>query len=217
MNLDISAAPEIEILARSAGSARPFWSCGGGMRQVTAGGLASLVRSAAADPARWWPMATFDPRRPVQRLLDATPACELWLVTTPPGYEGAGHRHGAGCEVLTLVAGELTERMITAAGAACRVLRPSRMRVRGGGNLYQTINPGGCYAVSLCAYAPAPGATEGRGAGLAARGAVGTARARPAAPASVAEEHAGAASPGAVHGGRGGLPAAGARPGGRGQ
>lgn len=182
MNLDLSAAPEIAMLARSSASAPPFWIGGGGTCQVTAGGLAGLVREAAADPARWWRLTSFHPRQPVHLRLDAAPGCELWLVTTPPGYRGAGHAHGAGCEVLTVVAGELAERSITATGAVDRVLRPNRIRVRGHGNLYETINPGGCYAVSLCAFAsavahgPTPDVAPARTAAPAPRSSAGLTR-----------------------------------------
>jgi hypothetical protein len=153
MNLDLSAAPEIALLARASAATPPFRISGGGVAEVTAGRLAGLVRCAAADPALWWRHTRFDPAQPVALRLDSAAGCEIWLVTTPPGYRGAGHEHGAGCEALTVVAGELTERAIGEHGGFDRMLRPNRIRVRGHGNLYETINPGSCYAVSLCAFA----------------------------------------------------------------
>ncbi len=153
MNPDISTAPELAQLAWVPASAPPFGSLGGNTGHMTAGRLAGLVRAAAADPARWWHLVRFDPGRPIHLRLEAEAACELWLVTTPPGYRGTSRDYGPGCEVLTVVAGELAERTITAAGAADRPLRPNRVRVHGRGHLHETVNPGTCYAVSLCAYA----------------------------------------------------------------
>ncbi len=153
MSLDISAAPEVAQLAGMPASAPPFGKMGGINPPVTAGRLAGLLRAAAAEPARWWHRVQFDPRRPVHVRLDGTPECELWLVTTPPGYRGALRDHRHGCEVLTVVAGELAERAITASGSAELALRPNRIRVRGHGHLHETVNPGSCYAVSLCAHA----------------------------------------------------------------
>jgi hypothetical protein len=156
MDLDISAAPELAQLAWMPASPPPFGSLGGETARVTAGHLAGLVRAVAADPARWWHLVRFDSRCPVHLRLDTAPGCELWLVTTQPGYCGASSDHGPRCEVMTVVAGELAERTITAAGAADhRPMRPNRVRVRGRAYLHETVNPGTCYAVSLCAHATA--------------------------------------------------------------
>jgi cysteine dioxygenase type I len=153
MNPDLSVAPELAQLAWLPASAPPLRNPGGPTGHVTAGRLAGLVRDAAADPSRWWHLARFDPERPVHVRLDAAPGCELWLVTTPPGYSGVVRDCGPGCEALTVVAGELAERTITEAGVAERPLRPNRVRIRGRGHLHETVNTGTCYAVSMCAHA----------------------------------------------------------------
>jgi hypothetical protein len=155
MNPDISTAPEVAQLAWLPASAPPFGSTGGNTGRITTGRLAALVRAAAANPARWWHQVRFDPELPVYLRLEGGPGCELWLVTTPPGYRGLSRDHGQGCEALTVVAGELAERTITAAGAADRPLRPNRVRVRGRAHLHETVNPGTCYAISLCAHSTA--------------------------------------------------------------
>jgi hypothetical protein len=167
MNLDISTSPELAQLALLPASAPPFGKLGGISGQVTAGRLAGLVRAVAAEPARWWHLVRFDPGRPVHLRLDAAPGYELWLVTTPPGYRGALPDCGPGCAALTVVAGELAERTITAAGAADRPLRPNRVRVRGRGHLHETVNPGTCYAVSICAHATTAAKAGGAWAGVA--------------------------------------------------
>src|SRR6266566_5251746 len=118
MNLDVSTAPELAQLASLPASAPPLGKLGGISGQVTTGRLAGLVRAVAADPSRWWHLVRFDPSRPVHLRLDAAPGYELWLVTTPPGYRGASRDCGPGCAALTVAAGELAERIITAAGGA---------------------------------------------------------------------------------------------------
>lgn len=155
MNLDLSTAPEIAQLAGPGAPLEPF-GCKKGSNRLTAGGLAALVREAAADPARWWSRVRFDPERPVRTRLDAAAGWELWLVTTPPGHRSgwytAGRALGAqrpACEVLTVVAGELAEYTD---GAEMRRLRANRVRVRGHLQRRETVNHGGCYAVSLHAW-----------------------------------------------------------------
>ncbi len=166
MNLDVSTAPELAQLASLPASAPPLGKLGGISGQVTTGRLAGLVRAVAADPSRWWHLVRFDPSRPVHLRLDAAPGYELWLVTTPPGYRGASRDCGPGCAALTVAAGELAERIITAAGAADRPLRPNRVRVRGRGHLHETVNPGTCYAVSICAHAAPAAGSGGTWAGV---------------------------------------------------
>lgn len=124
---------------------------------MTPGRLAGLVRAALADPARWWYLVRFNSRQPVHLRLEASPWCELWLTTTPPGHRGAPYAEGpgskgTGCEVLAVVSGQLTGRTITAGGAHGPLL-PGRIRVLGEGDAHELVNPGVSYAVSLCARA----------------------------------------------------------------
>jgi hypothetical protein len=146
MNVDLSAAPEIAQLAGPGSPLEPFGPMKGS-NPVTAGRLAALVRETAADPARWWNRVRFDPERPVRTRLAAGPGWELWLVATPPGHRSGQHERGAGCEVVTVLAGELAENT----GGQMRPLLPNRVRVRGH-RRRETINPGGSYAVSLHAW-----------------------------------------------------------------
>ncbi len=144
MNVDLSAAPEIAQLAGPGSPLEPFRSRKDSNR-LTAGSLGALVRETAADPARWWSRVRFDPDRPVRTRLAAAPGFQLWLVTTPPGHRSGQHERDAGCEVVTVLAGELAD---CTGGAP---LLPNRVRVRGD-RRRETINPGGCYAVSLHAW-----------------------------------------------------------------
>lgn len=148
MNLDLSTAPEIARLAGVGSPLEPFGFQEGSNRP-TAGSLAALVRETAADPARWWSRVRFDPDRPVRNRLAAAPGWELWLVTTPPGHRSGPEEQNSGCEIVMVLAGELAEYTD---GGGLRPLRPNRVRVRGHRRRRETINPGGCFAVSLHAW-----------------------------------------------------------------
>jgi hypothetical protein len=109
------------------------------VRGVTVGRLAGVVREVAARPAYWWHLARFD-GTPVP-----VPAAEdLWLSAWPPG-----HRADPGAEVLTVLAGELSERTITDEGVAERVLRANRIRVYGAGHARELVNAGPGFALTL--------------------------------------------------------------------
>lgn len=116
-------------------------------RALTAGDLASIVRDVAACPACWWHLARFDGEPvPVMAAHDLSPAAVhgLWLTTWPPGY-----RADPGAAVLTVLAGELSERTITDQGVAERTLRANRIRVYGSGNPRELVNQGPAYALTL--------------------------------------------------------------------
>lgn len=106
---------------------------------LTVGRLAGVVREVAARPAYWWHLARFD-GTPV-RLAAAN---DLWLSVWPPG-----HRADPGAAVLTVLAGELSERTITDQGVAERTLRANRIRVYGADNPRELVNLGPGYALVL--------------------------------------------------------------------
>ena len=60
-----------------------------------------------------------------------------------------------GCEVVTVIAGEVTEQAIGECGVATTPLLPGRMRVHGGGQLHQVVNRSAGYTVSVHARARA--------------------------------------------------------------
>ena len=104
----------------------------------TIGRLAGLVREMAARPEYWWHLVRFD----------GTPvavADDLWLSAWPPGHRAVP----AGPGVLTVLAGELSERTITDQGVAERTLRANRIRVYGADNPRELVNLGHGYALSL--------------------------------------------------------------------
>jgi len=90
--------------------------------QMTLGALAGQLRSIAATPERWWGLVRFDPDRSVKIMIEDSASHQAWLVVLPPGDAG----HSCDCDVATMIAGEATEGVPSAA-----VLRPGQVRVHG--------------------------------------------------------------------------------------
>jgi hypothetical protein len=125
--MNFSVIPDITLQARPASTGR-----------LTIGRLAGVVRETAARPEHWWHLVRFD-GAPVPL------ADDLWLSAWPPGH----HAVPAGPGVLTVLAGELSERTITDQGVAERTLRANRIRVYGADNPRELVNLGHGYALSL--------------------------------------------------------------------
>jgi hypothetical protein len=140
MKLDISAAPELALLAGGPAAAAP----------VTVGGLARGLWLLAADPQAWRDLVRFDPLGPVQASVAAPgPACEAWLLVLPPGGRGAQQRPQWPWDVACLVAGAIAGPAGPTPGQRSRPLVPGRIRVRGGRGPHHLVNTGSGYAVSL--------------------------------------------------------------------
>ncbi len=151
MNLDVSVAPEIaQLIGPGPGLAGPT---------ATVGELARQLRLITAAPERWWGRVRFDPERPVRVSIPLDgpldgPA-EAWLMIIPPAVPGGWADGGGdcGCEVVTVVAGEVTEQAIGDGGVATTPLPPGKVRVHGSGQLHQVINRSASYTVSVHARA----------------------------------------------------------------
>jgi hypothetical protein len=123
MTADMSAAPEIALLASAASfpAIKPAGNEAAGSpasTPLTLGTLARRLRMLAAAPERWWGLVRFDPARSVLIEVEDQPAYGAWLLVLPPGDAG----RACDCDVATLIAGEAAE------GAA---LHPGRVRVHG--------------------------------------------------------------------------------------
>lgn len=133
--MDLSVIPDLTM--QGAGSPHAAG------RAVTVGRLAGLVRALSARPGDWWALARFD-GVPV-RVPGEHP---LWLTAWAPGQHAAPV-----ADVLVVLAGELSERTLTERGVADRTLCPNRVRVYGGADRHELVNPGPAYALSLHAAA----------------------------------------------------------------
>jgi hypothetical protein len=171
VNLDVSVAPEIAQLIEprpgAAGAACPAAAPAAPATPVpaghavvpTAGRLAGQLRLLTDEPGRWWGLVQFDPGQPVRVTIPADPWCEAWLVTVPPPGRGrpAGDGGACGCDVVTVVAGEVTELAPGAPGTAASLapLLSGRVRVHAPGPPHRLVNLGGSYAVTMHARARA--------------------------------------------------------------
>ncbi len=129
--MDLSVIPDLTLQ----GADSPYAAD----HTLTVGRLAGLIRALSARPGDWWALARFD-GVPVR--LPGEPA--LWLTSWAPGQ-----RTAPVADVLAVLAGELSERMLTGRGVAERTLRANRVRVYGGADPHELVNPGPGYALSL--------------------------------------------------------------------
>ncbi|MFJ5096939.1 cysteine dioxygenase [Streptomyces sp. NPDC088557] len=121
---------------------------------VTVAEFAGLARSIAADRSQWAPYVEYDTTTRWYHRLRTGPGYEVWLLSWVPGQGSGGHDHGPSSGVLTVLAGELTER--TDRGA--RTLTPGGERVFAPGYVHEVVNDSLEPAVSLHVYFP--GLTE---------------------------------------------------------
>ena len=149
MTADMSAAPEIAMLASAASfpAIQPAGNAPAGNKPagnepagspastpLTLGTMARRLRMLAAAPERWWGLVRFDPARSVLIEMEDQPAYGAWLMILPPGDAG----RACDCDVATLIAGEAAE------GAA---LHPGRIRVHG--QQHWLRGHGAGYSISL--------------------------------------------------------------------
>lgn len=120
----------------------------------TVSGFAGLARSVAADRAAWAPLVRYDASSRWYHRLRTGPGYEVWLLSWLPGQGSGRHDHGASSGVLTVLAGELTERTPRAE----RALEAGAQRVFAPGYVHEVVNGALEPAVSLHVYFP--GLTE---------------------------------------------------------
>jgi len=119
-------------------------------RPTTVSAFAALAGRIAADRARWEPLVDYDPVTRWYHRLEVGEGYEVWLLSWLPGQGSGAHDHGASSGILTVLAGELTER--TAAGP--RRLGPGCRRVVAPGYVHEIVNAAMEPAVSLHVYFP---------------------------------------------------------------
>ncbi|MFI6771085.1 cysteine dioxygenase [Streptomyces sp. NPDC050355] len=117
---------------------------------ATVAGFAGLARSIAADRAAWAPLVRYDATTRWYHRLRTGPGYEVWLLSWVPGQGSGRHDHGASSGVLTVLEGELTERVETGP----RTLAAGAQRVFAPGYVHEVVNDSLTPAVSLHVYFP---------------------------------------------------------------
>jgi len=145
VNPDVSVAPEIAQLMerpRPAGHP-PVTSPGqpGQPARPTIGDLTRELKAITGTPDLWWSLVRFDAEHAVRVPIATVGAHQAWLSILPP----AAIDHGES-DVVTVVAGELTER---SAGTALKPLLPGQIRVHGAPGPRQAVNTSDGYTVSV--------------------------------------------------------------------
>ena len=167
MNPDVSVAPEIAQLMEPPPLAERAVAAGTGL---TIGDLARQLKLMTGAPERWWHLVRFDPARPLAVDIPVDGPYRAWLTILPPATTATPAIAPAPadtaqrrCDVVTVVAGELTE---AGPGADLAPLTPGKVRVHGGGRTRRAVNTGDGYTVSvhLRGHPGHPGhlATQGR-------------------------------------------------------
>jgi hypothetical protein len=137
VNPDVSVAPEIaQLMEPLMAPHRPVTS----PARMTIGELARELRNITASPERWWNLVRFDAGHPARVGIPTAGLYEAWLSILPPA--AADHAE-CRCQVVTVVAGELTE-----AGSP-RPLLPGQVRVHGAPGGHRAVNTSDGYTVSV--------------------------------------------------------------------
>ncbi|MFJ3903430.1 cysteine dioxygenase [Streptomyces sp. NPDC090025] len=121
---------------------------------ATVAEFAGLAREIAADRDGWTRHIAYDATTRWYHRLRTGPGYEVWLLSWLPGQGSGRHDHGPSSGVLTVLAGELTERT----DRGVRTLAPGSQRVFAPGHVHEVVNDSLEPAVSLHIYYP--GLTE---------------------------------------------------------
>jgi hypothetical protein len=137
VNLDMSAAPEIALLAVPAqpGILRP---------RTTLGGLARELRLIASHPERWWEVVRYHSGSSEKITLGVS-GVTAWVGVLVPGDPGLY----CSCDLMMLIAGDAVEESVADGGSVTTPLRAGRMRVHGQGLVHQIRAASAGFAVTL--------------------------------------------------------------------
>ena len=142
MNIDLSVAPEIALLAAPIVPAQTD-----APKPSTHGRLAGDLADLAAAPQRWWDLVRFDPEGPLR--IPVPGPTGAWLLVVPPGAAA-----DCDCGQATALAGEAVETTGPAGTGTARPLRPGRVLVHGTRAPHRLFTAGHGYSVTLHAAAP---------------------------------------------------------------
>ncbi len=139
MNPDVSVAPEIAQLMEPLGLLNPNPAA---VTRLSVGDLARQLKLITGAPERWWHLVRFDPGQPVVVDIPVDGPYRAWLTILPPAATGSATGTGERSDVITVVAGELTE-------PGTSPLTPGRVRVHGASQPRRAVNTGDGYTVSV--------------------------------------------------------------------
>jgi hypothetical protein len=138
VNLDMSAAPEIALLAvptQPSGTVRPG---------ATLGALAGELTLIAGRPERWWGAVRYHTDSSEKIELDVS-GVSAWVCVLVPGDPGLY----CSCDLMMLVAGDAVEESVADGGSVTTVLRAGRVRVHGQGLVHQIRAASAGFAITL--------------------------------------------------------------------
>jgi hypothetical protein len=143
VNPDVSVAPEIAQLMEPLGLLAPNPAA---VTRLSVGDLARQLKLITGAPERWWHLVRFDPGQAVVVDIPLDGPYRAWLTILPPAA-GSATETGERGDVITVVAGELTEH-------GTSPLTPGRVRVHGASQPRRAVNTSDGYTVSvhLCAH-----------------------------------------------------------------
>jgi hypothetical protein len=144
VNPDVSVAPEIAQLMEPLGLLAPNPAA---VTRLSVGDLARQLKLITGAPERWWHLVRFDPGQAVVVDIPLDGPYRAWLTILPPAAADSATETGGRGDVITVVAGELTEH-------GTSPLTPGRVRVHGASQPRRAVNTSDGYTVSvhLCAH-----------------------------------------------------------------
>jgi hypothetical protein len=145
VNPDVSVAPEIAQLMEPLGLLTPNLNPAA-VTRLSVGDLARQLKLITGAPERWWHLVRFDPGQTVVVDIPLDGPYRAWLTILPPAAADSATETGERGDVITVVAGELTEH-------GTSPLTPGRVRVHGASQPRRAVNTSDGYTVSvhLCA------------------------------------------------------------------
>jgi hypothetical protein len=146
VNPDLSVAPELAQLMERPRPAGPAPAAQPVTARPTIGDLTRELRAITGTPDLWWSLVRFDAEHPVRVPIPTAGPHQAWLSILPPSAIHDSAIDDSASDVITVVAGELTEH---SAGAALKPLLPGQIRVHGAPGPRQAVNTSDGYTVSV--------------------------------------------------------------------
>jgi hypothetical protein len=144
LNIDLSVAPEIALLAAPIVPAQTD-----APKPSTHGRLAGDLADLAAAPQRWWDLVRFDPEGPLR--IPVPGPTGAWLLVVPPGAAA-----DCDCGQATALAGEAVETTGPAGTGTARPHRPGASWCTAPAPRTACSPPGRVFGYAPCRSCPQP-------------------------------------------------------------